>query len=304
MFLEAKATGGTKPYTFQWFDALHRPLDCYTNTGDYQSCEVKALGLYYCTVTEAGGVSRTVRMEVGYEGKYPFIIKQRENVTLPYRNDNWYTADLQVEAYSGSGLAGALAYQWEKKGENGWQLAGFGKSLSLAQDGWEGSIGGLYRCRIFDGATGGEIYTNEVRVQIEFSLAKAVCSSEKGYYGDIVFEFTGGTGPYRVTMLYRNNFTIDDPGLYNRLRWGQWEADGRHVPKTDVPEGGYWVNALADSVRVGIPNALLRWDYAPYGIRWVPYLYKIEIEDAMGRVVYGEYKGENYGNLEEYRIVY
>ncbi len=294
--LTAEAAGGTPPYTYEWFDALHNPV--YNGWGndwhDWEWARPKQPGVYYCTVTEAAGLTRTVRMEVGYDGIEPFIAKQPQNVNLDYRADNWYVAELNVTAYSGSGLAGALAYEWQKKGADGWYWVGNGPKLTVVQDGWEGMVSGKYRCHIIDGQTGGEIYTNEAFVRINLRFAEAMGGKSTNWNNwnkaVVVFLFEGGTPPYTIGSVYRSNYKEWNP--YAKVpSYFEYETTGY-----PVSEEHYSSYMLADSLQVtlrDVPYSFINWKggYEPS----LTFTYYVVVKDVWGQVAKGEFKLQSIG---------
>ncbi|MBR2834505.1 MAG: hypothetical protein IKE43_02145, partial [Coriobacteriales bacterium] len=223
--------GGTEPYSYEWerYDTSKYEYVSISGAGLYATAEgdlyataegdtLEAFspGWYCCTVTDNNHVSSDIGFQVTYTGSYPKIIVQPHDKHIPYVKGDVSTT-LLCEAVNNSEDGSGLTYEWQKKGDYGWETIAYGKELPLQDDGTvEGEISGTYRCVVADTKAGTEVKSDEAEIRVDLVVIRA----EQTDASTITFEFDGGKAPYTISAaLYAIRWEEDngDPhGLYAR----------------------------------------------------------------------------------------
>ncbi len=208
-FLSVEAEGGLEPYTYLW--SVRKDSNWYKTGDNSPYINAYTPGEYYCEVLDAEKdfvFSHT--MTVTYTGA-PWIIEQPQNEIVPNVPDEKFSAMLTCRAISGSGDDSTLKYNWEVKLESisNWaMLIDSGPSIHVGYT-------GTYRCRVTDTVTGKYTYSDAAIVcrPLVCTYAQPWKASNSRYYF-YRCSFTGGIGPYKVTVYLIN---AEDPGHYPLL---------------------------------------------------------------------------------------
>ncbi|MBR6008355.1 MAG: hypothetical protein IK056_04620 [Clostridia bacterium] len=178
-------------------------------------------GLYRIWATDGNKKSDSVRVRVNYTSDKPLIIRQPESVTLEYREDGQYGAEMKLTciAVSKDGNDGALKYDWQVYSEvglfggpGGWIPCGTGSTVEVP-------FMGHYRCRVTDTGTGKHVYSNEatvsIKLEVSLQLGEDVGEMQGGVQtGEryLYYEIKGGIAPYHVQVYYRG--IVEQNGEY------------------------------------------------------------------------------------------
>ena len=213
--LSVTVEGGTEPYSYDWA-VEHGPYYEEYNfsggsMGNSPTITVAEPGaIYSCTITDANGDMTFVEsMRVYYAGPI-WILRQPQDVKLPYMGVVGYDLTLDCLAISN---VDSFSYRWYKVGDDGPHPASIPlgyKGNTWKTSGSEARISGTYYCEIHNDTTGETVNTCTAKVMIELSFDKAEQENTSSYEALLHFHFTGGKGPYKVVVYeVRSGGNID-----------------------------------------------------------------------------------------------
>ena len=322
--LSVTVAGGREPYTYRWekwksdYAESH---SMYWNHGAFEPMSGEdssvlnaSRGMYQCVVTDASGKEVvTGQIKVTYAGNQPVILQEPQDVTIRNLDNSYPSADLSIDAISGSGSSGDLSFVWMKKTDGGWSRVGSGRNLYLRENAdttVNSQISGIYRCTVYDTRDMSSAESREVTVIRELECTRAERSGPSGMDPDkaewkgkqtcewMEFEFTGGVAPYTVEVECRKiaaNVTLDQ--AHNYVFDGFYEAKAGEVPsgKLTVRQHAGLVTVSLRDVEIWEERYLSigsagaesymtdYWFVSPEADEHNFYAYYVTVTDAMGQ---------------------
>lgn len=167
--LSAEASGGIKPYKYEWYCGNK-------NVGNYEKCKVYEEGDYYCKITDSHGKSVSSK-HVQVNGILKIAYQPSRKIVLPSESENLY---LYTKAVGG---IAPYTYKWTRDG----------KDINVNSPGIYISDAGLYKCTIID-AVGTKVTSEDITIYEPLTIS--VKGYSHIYHAEINASVKGGTGKY------------------------------------------------------------------------------------------------------------
>jgi hypothetical protein len=165
--LSAEASGGIKPYKYEWYRGNK-------NVGNYEKCKVYEEGDYYCKITDSHGKSVSSK-HVQVNGILKIAYQPSRKIVLPSESENLY---LYTKAVGG---IAPYTYKWTRDG----------KDINVNSPGIYISDAGLYKCTITD-AVGTKVTSEDITIYEPLTISLPRVTEQT----TINAEVKGGTGKY------------------------------------------------------------------------------------------------------------